>query len=973
MPPSGPSGLARGTAAVADVLATFYPKFDNDSWSSERGRQMSAEVEAGRGVLEVSVKHSGSLFMYAGKHRGAFAKNSYANEFTAVGVWVLAESLRAAWGPDVGNAKGQALSDHIESTGLVLAFELVTAVLGDHGQRPREDYTIVDVRAKPTFWSTPEIIHFCNEWKLPSNQYWLFQSSSSVQALMTAYDMLYEEGTARSVEDTLGNLADVIIPGTANHRQLQGEIMEGLVARIVSCSCVEKLEAQAQSTEPAVRGAGQRLRKIFQGQSKLSETVAVLLQEAGPAVCEASAWQDKSTDEQMNNVASGKPEEDLLALFMGSAPSNAATEKLQALVWTLQKEKLRVKLKCSPRPLDDFSKSHLRTLVPESACDSVLASGSVQRFILSVHVFHDSTFQRYQRLLRMQPGLWPLYRGFFVEVFVFSALHKEHGGFQEQQPGHLIQTKLSHLQLQGQDKSQATEEEVLMLKMKFLPYKLRTFLIRNLLSTLLKKGDDAYVQEVVRQLKQWGVSPKRRDALIELCKLWQARVHTNSQDMNTHFKLNHWAKHVNKRKEVVSEQSYLELLEPFLANFASQRRSNAQLVGAPVFHATKSDDDECVDNYGLSEDPQCTVTPRFMLFFPGIPGCGKSALCEELCRIGDVGDGREVMHVMGDKTQGRYWKVLEEKIKEEGNLQKTILADKNAPNHQVWDQVTMMCATAHAVGVPVLPASFGTEGCPFDLESLAVFVHRVLQRRAHPGKLDMDHDFPGTVVLHFYDLYSSQDRATLEGDLKLRFGFLVTMPVLRQTRTSMPLEVIQTLEAGLALLRKHPPSRRGNMKRVNQQLMDWEVRLKTVLSQHSTHLSEIQLGCASKKTADYLAGKEEQIDAHLKTAHVTLAHVHEHGTAAVIRAGAEAGKRVSMEVTSLLFSSSIAALQVDWSSDSSSQAITSLNNFQHITVWKAEGVKSRVAGELPQDVAHGTACSVQFDKPAVVSGTVGYM
>eukprot|EP00850_Spirogloea_muscicola_P012564 SM000082S22806 [mRNA] locus=s82:18401:25588:+ [translate_table: standard] len=948
MPPGGPPGPARGTTAVADVLATFYPKFDNDSWSSERGRQMSAEVEARRGVLEVSVKHSGSLFMYAGKHRGAFAKNSYANEFTAVGVWVLAESLRAAWGPDVGTAKGQALSDHIEvvgsallsphlqlprastalltsaflapifvlqSTGLVLAFELVTAVLGDHGQRPREDYTIVDVRAKPTFWSTAEIIHFCNEWKLPSNQYWLFQSSSSVKALMTAYDMLYEEGTARSVEDTLGNLADVIIPGTANHRQLQGEIMEGLVARIVSCSCVKKLEAQAQSTEQAVWGAGQRLRKIFQGQSKLSETLAVLLQEAGPAVCEASAWQDKSTDEQMNNVASGKPEEDLLALFMGSAPSSAATEKLQALVRTLQKEKLRVKLKCSPRPLDDFSKSHLRTLVAESACDSVLASGSVQSFILSVHVFYDSTFQRYQRLLRMQPGLWPLYRGFFVEVFVLSAPHKEHGDFQEQQPGHLIQTKLSHLQLQVQEKSQATGEEVLMLKMKFLPYKLRTFLIRNLLSTLLKKGDDAYVQEVVR------------------------------------------AKHVNKRKEVVSEQSYLEMLEPFLASFASQRRSNAQLVGAPLFHATRSDDDECVDNHGLPEDQQHTVTPRFMIFFPGIPGCGKSALCEELCRIGDVGDGREVMHVMGDKTQGRYWKVLAEKMMEEGNLQKTILADKNAPNHQVWDQVKVTCATAHAVGVPVLPASPGTEGCPFDLDTLAVFMHRVLQRRAHPGKLDMNHDFPGTIVLHFYDLYSSQDRATLEGDLKLRFGCIVTMPVLRQTRTSMPLEVIQTLEDGLALLRKHPPSRRGNMKKVNQQLINWEVRLKTVLCQHSTILSDIQvpleetLGCASKTTADYLAGKEEQIDVHLKTAHVTLAHVHEHGTAAVIRAGAEAGKRVSIEEKALLFSSKIAALQVDWSSDLSSQATKSLNIFLHITVWKAEGVKSRVAGELPQEVS----------------------
>jgi hypothetical protein len=60
---------------------------------------MLSIVAAGKGVLEVSQKHSGSLFMWSGGSRG-FAKNSWGNEYTAVGLFVIAQTLREAWGPE---------------------------------------------------------------------------------------------------------------------------------------------------------------------------------------------------------------------------------------------------------------------------------------------------------------------------------------------------------------------------------------------------------------------------------------------------------------------------------------------------------------------------------------------------------------------------------------------------------------------------------------------------------------------------------------------------------------------------------------------------------------------------------------------------------------------------------------------------------------------------------------------------------
>ena len=82
----------------AQVRATFYPKFENEKSDQEVRMRMIEMTSKGMSTLEVTLKHSGSLFMYAGHIGGAYAKNSFGNIYTAVGVFVLERMFSEAWG-----------------------------------------------------------------------------------------------------------------------------------------------------------------------------------------------------------------------------------------------------------------------------------------------------------------------------------------------------------------------------------------------------------------------------------------------------------------------------------------------------------------------------------------------------------------------------------------------------------------------------------------------------------------------------------------------------------------------------------------------------------------------------------------------------------------------------------------------------------------------------------------------------------
>ncbi|PKI62581.1 hypothetical protein CRG98_017003 [Punica granatum] len=111
-----------------------------------------------------------------------------------------------------------------------------------------------------------------------------------------------------------------------------------------------------------------------------------------------------------------------------------------------------------------------------------------------------------------------------------------------------------------------------------------------------------------------------------------------------------------------------------------------------------------------------------------------------------------------------------------------MLADKNAPNEEVWRQIEDMCRRTKASAVPVIPDSEGSYSNPFSLDALAVFLFRVLQRVNHPGNLDKASPNAGYVLLMFYHLYEGKSRQEFEDELVERFGSLVKMPLLKSDR-----------------------------------------------------------------------------------------------------------------------------------------------------------------------------------------------
>ncbi|CAI7878112.1 unnamed protein product, partial [Closterium sp. NIES-54] len=150
----------------------------------------------------------------------------------------------------------------------------------------------------------------------------------------------------------------------------------------------------------------------------------------------------------------------------------------------------------------------------------------------------------------------------------------------------------------------------------------------------------------------------------------------------------------------------------------------------------------------------------------------------------------------------KYWKVLGASVRKERGVSVNVLADKNAPNEDVWNQIEAICHDTGLIGVPVVPASLGTLHNPFDWRVLAVFLFRVIQRTNHPGDLDASSPAPGQVVLTFHSLYGRHNREDFEAELKERFGVLVTMPVVKPDSPPLPEEIAGVIKTGHNLREK---------------------------------------------------------------------------------------------------------------------------------------------------------------------------
>ncbi|CAI5479194.1 unnamed protein product [Closterium sp. Yama58-4] len=958
--------------------------------------------------------------------------------------------------------------------------ELVTSVLGDHGQRPLQDYVVVtavtDMASHPPrFLSTPEVLRFCHTWRLPFNSYWLFHSTQSCSQLFAAYAALSEEGTARSVEDTLTRIADVTIAGTASHGNLQGNIMEGLVARLVSPTSlhqVRELKAGllAGSAPSYPVGAGTRLRELFTQHDSMCERIAHLVEEAGNAMCSSGQWGEGvaggygsgGEEEEGGTVVDGEEGEsagkakqrrreeeeeeerhvtDWLNSLLSCSAADAETSKLQAMLRVVKAEKLKVRFKSHPWPLPSSpsllapapspSTSSTSTTTTTSSSSSASSSSSssapLSHHLITVHAFQDAAFRRYQQLMRKDPSLWPLYRGFFLEAAIVE-VDKCTGKQLPAATGDAVADAaaagddgVSSATVEGGENEQVPH---VMLKMKFLPYKLRTFLIRNGLGTLLKKGRHEYMAYASRLLKVWGTSPAATHEMTALCRAWADYVLGPPASP--------------RPAKSISSNSYLNYAEPFLAAYAKRGAAQAKAVGAARegeagegsearrgegsearrgegsearrgegsearrgegsearrgegsearrgegSEARRGEGSEGTQGEESEGEGRREQSKGLLVFFPGIPGCAKSALSEALMEMGrggsggsgggdsaeharsesrlrrregessaqgardgghpasslpgsdqgssvagaeagaaeagaaeagtveeedgwqevtrgkgkgkkagrgggekgrgaggggggkrgggrgervtgvgggskeggkgrgeveegggPLGDGRECLHIMGDKTIGKYWKVLGTRMRKERQARVNVLADKNAPNEDVWNQIEAICHDTGLIGVPVVPASLGTLHNPFDWRVLAVFLFRVIQRTNHPGDLDASSPAPGQVVLSFHSLYSRHNREDFEAGLKQRFGVLVTMPVVKPDSPPLPEEIAGVIKSGHKLREKIWKRHKGKeplKTPMAEEVLEWEGELRAVLHKHAPYLTSIQL------------------------------------------------------------------------------------------------------------------------------------
>ena len=231
----------------------------------------------------------------------------------------------------------------------------------------------------------------------------------------------------------------------------------------------------------------------------------------------------------------------------------------------------------------------------------------------------------------------------------------------------------------------------------------------------------------------------------------------------------------------------------------------------------------------LSGTSATVSRPGMLVFFPGIPGCGKScmAVAENDIRkkLKETSVDRELHVLVGDKTKTKYWPLVKQTRRRDTSS--IVLADKNVP-YVSWDLVGGVCAGTKAFGIPVVPdakalsttvidgVQFLDGGTsdrkhvyPFSLAYLAVCLARVLARPTgtHAGKLDSGTKRASMIVIMFYSLYRRLPADEFMESMGFKFtgeGALlspspITLSFFKPTAPELPPEVEEALVDALKL------------------------------------------------------------------------------------------------------------------------------------------------------------------------------
>ena len=957
--------------------AMFHPKFENENRTSLEIRKiMKQKISEGKGYLEVSLKHSGTLLLWCGSQR-YYSKNSTSNTFTAIGEVLL----RQHYARTKGDYK--ACSDFIQQHRLTLAFECVTSVLGHHGDLPKRDFLILTAvadRAQECFYSTVELLQLAQRFQLPHNDVWVYSTPSAVDQLFHMYDTTRETGLAQDTLVALNASANQHVSSMYPHVDFQGDILEGIVIRFVASSAVDDspwgdLELRSQQiialfppstiasfeTPQQSTVLGMDIRKMHQhcieqgGYSELTtrlgEAVVKVLKE-----CDGS----RRCVEKRKRVEWDIPN---LARQLLSKNIDGETKRIATVIQTADQLKARIEYAVF-RENDD-------------------------RWLCMIHIFHDQTFRKYQQ--QMKSGDMHLYRGFCIEL-CSDVVMKEISG------------NVSRITDMDVDDAGLNEDVSLMLKMKFLPYMVRTFCCRNGLQIIKNSGPTAFTQYTMKMMNHWGISQESQIHWQPFFQAWgiyanaclfgpvKDFVITTLPPMTEEFYLTHLTHfsplytagkfdctngissqnaHSTFRALVVIVALTVEMSEK-LADFISFQLGGIKCIknldeitdqdmtmmkadkgGGLVcscvlesglgrlrkFNKKHADSisviiygcaDENIDAMRVMENDQktlrgqknaclklrckyvtevassdvfetseelsytlsrlrelsnsvpiCDSRAGILVFFPGIPGSGKSTLCNVDTIASLKGScstlvGRQVLSLIGDvynKKKPSYWAHIKEARM--ASPSSVYIADKNAPA-TAWRTVGE--ATCKGTSIPVIPdekalATTSIVGIrfpdgtidsssnhiyPFSLHYLAVCMARVLARppRSHSGKLDSAVPIACMIVVKFFGFYRHiaadefvhNIRGKIEAAGALSTGRPIQVPFfVVDLLPDLPEDLKEALTYSIQLQYGYDKKKVVKFKDNDKVLLEAETKLRTSLDRHSDWLLALGASIATSQ------------------------------------------------------------------------------------------------------------------------------
>jgi hypothetical protein len=900
--------------------AIFYPKFENEQKEENQRirEQMKERVLNKQGYLEASIKHSGSLILWSGGER-FYSKNSTNNVFTDCAEILLRQHfVRAYWNDD--NSDGDRMfrecSEYVERNRYTLAFEVVTSFLGDHGDRPNQDFVILTAvavkSASPYFMPTLELVELAQRFRLPHNDAWVFSTPTAVDSLFSIYDNSRETGLASTINPALSDAADVHVSSMYPHEVFQGDIMEGIVIRYV----------------PSPGDLAVTLDRV----KELSKKSIELLDSIVPSTL--AACPDLVTQTSVEDSQSSVIRADLRKIYKESqlCDERAFDLDVKNLLKVSQNERQTVKVQ-------QFTSSDItqiaETLHQSSDLETKRIAGAIAllaslkdrvqyalfqehtleraRWLCIVHVLFDRTFPKYRKQNKDSIDM-ELFRGFCIELMEHTS---------EDEPINDAASSSSSMQIQ---------EEPLMLKMKLLPYMIRTFCCRNGLATIKSGGPSGFSHYCQNLLSKWGISRQGSEMWQPFLDAWgvyasavlagspvipddkvdsfgdgQPKVALTSRNFLDHlfyftrlyntglysglshqwnesgsfrglfivvgpdaasasavadFLAHQWcgAKRLDdvskldksfmerslmrggghvlsvglldnyggagKVKDLVKEfkDVIMMLLFDVVGNLSIMKEPKTKgllnswqriacgkaftMSGKSLF---REDGSLEADEKFQTMVNECNFRdaydrPGILVFFPQIPGCGKSCLTSDEDRIRSATESRDaaeksrkVLVIAGDQIKDKYWpKVKHTRLRDTSSV---VLADKNAPTPS-WGMIGEVCEFTQAVAVPVLPQDalqtteivgvrslHGDEEThkkhvyPYSLAYLAVCMARVLDRSqgSHPGKLDRGTKRACIIVLQFYSMYrnltSEQFEDVIRSKLEVKGAKLSALPI----------------------------------------------------------------------------------------------------------------------------------------------------------------------------------------------------